>query len=52
VCVTDDVAAQVELSRSDGNIWSAMLKADMRAVREILETDPSQVPFFPRIELL
>ena len=35
-------AAQVELSRSDGNIWSLMFKGDLAAVRRILENDPSQ----------
>ena len=41
-CAPDDVAAQVELSRSDGNIWSLMFKGDLAAVRRILENDPSQ----------
>ena len=39
----DDVAAQVELSRSDGNIWSSMLKGDMAMVQHLLKEDPHRI---------
>ncbi len=38
----DDLAAQVELSRADGNIWSTLLRGDKEAVTRIVNADPSQ----------
>jgi hypothetical protein len=36
---TDDLAAQVELSRAEDKIWSALLKGDLAAVRKIVDKD-------------
>ena len=40
--LADDLAAQVELSRADGNIWSTLLRGDKEAVTRIVNADPSQ----------
>jgi hypothetical protein len=37
---TDDLAAPVELPRAEDRIWSALLKADLAAVRKIVDNDP------------